>query len=822
MTLVTALLARQDNWGSQIWLRRWGLVVLIFLLIAGVWFSFLFIQFNQVADRGWFQGLLAPLGDPVITSSVDRLLERDSSSDLAYEPALSWSEWLSLLFRTFWFRFGRGHLIQSSMINLSLGLLTLLALLGLALAGLQFWQRNQDRLGNLRAWRLDIILLGLLLALYLALVLVRYLVLPTRETAQGRHLYPALTALGLFFVLGLSQLPQLIGAWRNRPATAEVGPRIDQLLFLALSGLFLTFVLLTAPLFIIPVYYPFLPVSRLDPAEVPIQYQLEADLSGALKLRGYSLSSPQVMAGQALPVTLFWQAGSTFDRDYLTSLCLFDRAGRQAVCRQGHPGDGRYPTRAWEPDTLIRDEIQLPTPACLQPGAYELKLSAIPLRLDAARTTIDDRGEAGEAVSLAQVTVSDSPPDQRPDFDLWLGRERLVKGTVDLSQIRQALTVIDYRTPEREANPPEPVQLWPEPADPLRQTGWSAIVPPLAYPCSVDLVATVHNFIVDPSVRPGTYQLDLGDRVVQELLVDVSTRPRNYSLPAGLSIAVNASIGDELELLGYNLDLKPRWPGERIEVELYWRSLNTMQHRYVGSLHLLDPSITMWGQIDHVLGDDFEYPNNLWAPGEVIRQVFQLPIDRQTPAGLYTLEFGVYDRTFGDFDFLPIRLAAVDTPQKQLNLGQIRILDQRQAEPPGHSTAISLGDQIRLIGFDLDSRALTIDRPLDFALHWQTIDRPDSDYTVFTQLIGPDGLVWSQQDNQPQGGRYPTTAWAGHERVIDRYRLTLEAGAPPGQYRLVVGMYDLATGQRLPAVDRTGSPLPDNAIELAKLNVAAK
>jgi 4-amino-4-deoxy-L-arabinose transferase-like glycosyltransferase len=381
MTLVTAVLAWQDNWGRQIWLRRWGLVVLVFLLIAGVWFSFLFIQFNQVADRGWFQGLLAPLGDPVITTSLDRLLESDPGSDLAYEPALNWSEWLTLLFRTFWFRFGRGHLIQSSIINLGLGLLTLLALLGLAFAGLQFWRRNREHLGNLRAWRLDIILLGLLLMLYLTLVLARYLVLPTRETAQGRHLYPALTAIALFLVLGLSRLPQSFGAWRNALATDEREQRFDQLLFLGISGLFFTFVVLAAPLFIVPVYYPFLPVTRLDPAEAPIQHQLDADLGGGLKLRGYSLSSPQVMAGQVLPVTLFWQAGTTFERDYLISLCLFDRANRQAVCRQGHPGDGRYPTRAWEPDTLIRDEIQLPTPACLPPGDYELRLSASPLRL---------------------------------------------------------------------------------------------------------------------------------------------------------------------------------------------------------------------------------------------------------------------------------------------------------------------------------------------------------------------------------------------------------------------------------------------------------
>jgi hypothetical protein len=133
---------------------------------------------------------------------------------------------------------------------------------------------------------------------------------------------------------------------------------------------------------------------------------------------------------------------------------------------------------------------------------------------------------------------------------------------------------------------------------------------------------------------------------------------------------------------------------------------------------------------------------------------------------------------------------------------------------------VDLGEQIHLLGYDLVSPdQLKPGQTLNLALHWQAIRPPTADYTVFTQLIGPDGLVWGQQDSQPQGGRYPTTAWTVDQKVVDRYELTLRQDAPRGQYRLMVGMYQLATGQRLAAVGADGNRLADDAISLATISV---
>jgi len=816
-TIMLVILIWKNGWGWRLGLRRWGLTMLAFLLTAGGWFAFLIIQFNQIADLGWFRGLIAPLGDPIITSSADRFLNAQSGN-LAYEPELGWLEWAWLLFRTFWFRYGRGDVIDSPAVNGILGLVALLAIVGLASLGLRNRRYFTRQIRKIETWRLDIILLVLHFFIYFSIVVIRYVTLPTRETAQGRHLYPALMTIAFFFILGLSQAPQLFAWLSHRTLWTRFEkrslPAFDKFMAFGVSGIFIGFAGLTLPLFIVPTYYPYLPIRRIDPTEASIQHRFSASLAEGIEFTGYTVASPNIKAAEAIPVTLYWQARTAQIRDYLVQLCLYGASDQPVTCRLGHPADGRYPMRTWETGYLIRDAIYLPTPYCLPADDYELRLSVLPLRLDTAYTMVDDEIKLNETLPLGPISISKGSQEQTTDFALWVGNEQYQRGRVDLKQIRQALTVISYQPEVIESNELSQVELLPTPSDPVIKTAWSPVTTPTIYTCPDGTMASVHNFIVDTSVTPETYHLMVSNQTKSEPLVTVLTHPRNFSLPADITTEVHASFGGEVELIGYNLDLSPRLPDDTLDIEVYWRSLNTMQHRYVGSIHLLDNSVNMLGQIDHVLGNNFEYPNILWAPGEVIDQLYQLPISRQTPPGLYTLEFGVYDNTFGDFSFLPVSIANSTEPAKQLNLGRIRIMDPDRTKIPDHPMAVELGNQIKLLGYDLTSEQLEFGEPLKLALHWQALSQPNADYTVFTQLVGLDGLVWGQQDNQPQRGRYPTTAWTESDKVVDRYDLTLKDGAPHGQYRLLVGMYEAATGQRLTAITADGNQLPDNAILL--------
>ena len=85
----------------------------------------------------------------------------------------------------------------------------------------------------------------------------------------------------------------------------------------------------------------------------------------------------------------------------------------------------------------------------------------------------------------------------------------------------------------------------------------------------------------------------------------------------------------------------------------------------------------------------------------------------------------------------------------------------------------------------------------------------DKDYTVFVQVVGPDGRLHGQVDMWPVQGSRPTSGWAADEELNDPYEVRLGGDAPPGDYQVVVGWYLLATMQRLSTLDANGHPSGD-------------
>ena len=89
----------------------------------------------------------------------------------------------------------------------------------------------------------------------------------------------------------------------------------------------------------------------------------------------------------------------------------------------------------------------------------------------------------------------------------------------------------------------------------------------------------------------------------------------------------------------------------------------------------------------------------------------------------------------------------------------------------------------------------------------------DTSHTVFVHLLDDARQVRGQRDGIPVNGAYPTTLWRPGEFVTDGYEIAVE----PGQYTVEVGLYDAASGARLPvASDPSGA----NAVELGTITVA--
>jgi hypothetical protein len=95
-------------------------------------------------------------------------------------------------------------------------------------------------------------------------------------------------------------------------------------------------------------------------------------------------------------------------------------------------------------------------------------------------------------------------------------------------------------------------------------------------------------------------------------------------------------------------------------------------------------------------------------------------------------------------------------------------------------------------------------------LAWRSLGTMSEDYTLFVQLLGVDGRLHGQVDTWPAQGSYPTSQWPAGETLREVYRVPLNADAPPGSYRVLVGWYLLETMERLPVVASDGSLLGDS------------
>jgi hypothetical protein len=126
--------------------------------------------------------------------------------------------------------------------------------------------------------------------------------------------------------------------------------------------------------------------------------------------------------------------------------------------------------------------------------------------------------------------------------------------------------------------------------------------------------------------------------------------------------------------------------------------------------------------------------------------------------------------------------------------GLTPVLGPAVAGPPAFAEQAVIGDAVRLLGFDVqrDGAAVQID------LHWQPLRPLEADFTSFVQILDANGDKIVQSDQQAGGVYYPTSLWQPGDTLRDRHILTLPADAPPGPYRLHVGMYELSNGEIIP------------------------
>lgn len=179
----------------------------------------------------------------------------------------------------------------------------------------------------------------------------------------------------------------------------------------------------------------------------------------------------------------------------------------------------------------------------------------------------------------------------------------------------------------------------------------------------------------------------------------------------------------------------------------------------------------------------------------------------------------------------------------QLSIGNayLRVVTTGLSDPPSYVSSAELPEGFRpigarfgnkgpesgddglavLLGYYLEPSEPHPGDSLRLTLYWQPQRRFARAYTVATHLVDSKGNLISQQDHMPLNGELPTTCWIPGITVADpSFTIPIPASVPAGQYAILVGMYLLDTGERLPVEGEAATP--HNLALLAQLTIGGE
>jgi 4-amino-4-deoxy-L-arabinose transferase-like glycosyltransferase len=162
---------------------------------------------------------------------------------------------------------------------------------------------------------------------------------------------------------------------------------------------------------------------------------------------------------------------------------------------------------------------------------------------------------------------------------------------------------------------------------------------------------------------------------------------------------------------------------------------------------------------------------------------------------------------------LGLRAADLSPAAIEARLGPLRLLDVRFGRRVNDPTGPDLRPDVALRPGDI----------LAVTAFWQTpVAAPPGTYATFLHLRTPDGHIMAQRDALIWQGLFAPTDWPPDALMTESLDMPLPDTLPPGDYRLVLGLYDPVSGARYTATNATGEPYPDNEIMLGPVQIVAE
>jgi hypothetical protein len=269
-------------------------------------------------------------------------------------------------------------------------------------------------------------------------------------------------------------------------------------------------------------------------------------------------------------------------------------------------------------------------------------------------------------------------------------------------------------------------------------------------------------------------------------VIEVTGQPTE-TLPSPSSVPC---FGDALALRSVSASATASQPGLPVFIHTTWQALRDLDRDYALQIQLSRPDGSTAALTAQTIWDEV-YPTHRWRQGEQVssNDPLRIPVDIQ--AGDYRLEIRTVDA-----EGQPVGTG------EWLDIGPVQISGRPHVfESPPVEVALDAEVEglARLMGYRLDLGEAEPGGVIRLTLIWQALQPTERPVRVFTHLYNMNDMsqVYAQHDGDPAGGQAPTTGWLPGEFIEDEHVLPIDPSAPPGDYRLGVGMYDPETLQRL-------------------------
>jgi 4-amino-4-deoxy-L-arabinose transferase-like glycosyltransferase len=129
---------------------------------------------------------------------------------------------------------------------------------------------------------------------------------------------------------------------------------------------------------------------------------------------GYQYETREILPGESLAVTLYWQAIKDVTRDYVVRLRLLDEAENPWMLSDNRPGDGASHTDAWKAGEIYEDTHRLDIDPNVPPGTYRVEIALFDVESGRRQSIVAEDGHLIDSrLLLAPLRITSKAASSR-------------------------------------------------------------------------------------------------------------------------------------------------------------------------------------------------------------------------------------------------------------------------------------------------------------------------------------------------------------------------------------------------------------------------